>query len=240
MIEEYSFLLSFILKIIKKLVEYTTLFTFWDGILLTAIIVVIIYLVTQHKKYRVKSATINIPFSLGNITYELTEEDRIVAWKLYIQLKTRKAALIFDEDYDVVADVYDSLYEIFPIARDLLMGLPLDEIQRKPNIADLVLRVQNDGIRPHLTKWQSDFRRWWAKAIEYPGNKDSRPQDIQKNYPKYEELIKELKEMNLELNKYAEKLLFIAQTSAQARRKMKKPIPIQPSGGKERRNNYEE
>lgn len=233
MLEKYSFFLSYIFQIIKRFLQFTTLFTFWDGILFALAISFIVYLVTRHKKYRVSSVSVNLPFSLGNITYEPTEEDRIVAWKLYTQLKTRKAALIFDEDRDVIADVYDSLYELFPISRDLLMNLPLDEIEQELSIADLVLRIQNDGLRPHLTKWQSGFRRWWDNAIRDPGNKDSRPQDIQKNYPKYRELINELKKMNLELNKYAEDLLNIARTPAQTRRqgkaKVKKPTPIQPS-----------
>jgi len=233
MIKDFSFFLNYIFQFILKFLKLFSALTFLDGILFALVLFLIGYLVMRHKTYRVISVTVNLPFKLGNITYEPTEEDRIVAWKLYTQLKTRKAALIFDEDHDVIADVYDSLYELFPISRDLLMNLPLYEIERKPSIADLVLRVQNDGLRPHLTKWQCDFRRWWDSALENPENKDSTPQDIQKKYPRYEELIEELKEMNVELNRYAEDLLNIAKTSAKIRRKekakIKKPKPLQPS-----------
>jgi len=233
MIKEYSFFLSCFFQLIK-------LFTFLDGIFLTLVVLLIIRLITHRKKYRVCSVKINLPFSLGNITYEPTEIDRIVAWKLYTQLKTRKAALIFDENYDVIDKIYDSLYELFQINRDLLMNLPLYEIERQPNISDLIFRVLNDGIRPHLTKWQLDFHKWWDNAVNNPDNKDKNPQDIQKCYPKYTELIKELKGMNLELNKYAEDLLNIAKTSPHAiqksKDKIKKPIPIQPSSELEKTN----
>ena len=197
--KDFSFFLNYIFQIIKKLLKLFSSFTFLDGILLTLFLFLVVYLFVRHKKYRFISVTVNLPFKLGNITYEPSEEDRIVAWKLYAQLKTRKAALIFDENNDVIDDIYDSLYELFPISRDLLMNLPICEIERRPSIADLVLRVQNDGVRPHLTKWQCDFRRWWNSALENPRNKNKRPQDIQKKYPRYEELIKELKEMNVEL-----------------------------------------
>ena len=233
--EYFSLFLNYIFKSFKNFLQFTTSLTFWDGLLFSFAIFLIVYLATHREKYRVSLVNLNLPFALGNITYEPTEEDRVVAWKLYTQLKTRKAALIFDEEYDVIADVYDSLYEIFPISRDLLMNLPLNEIERDPSIADLIFRVQNYGIRTHLTKWQSDFRRWWDNAIKDPSNKDKRPQDIQKDYPKYKELIKDLKKTNIELNKYAEDLLNIAKMPAKARRKrrsgVKKLKPVQPSGG---------
>ena len=223
--ENFSFFLNKFLDLFSPL-------KFWDGILICALIFFIVNLLKSKRKYRVTSVSVNLPFNLGNITYEPTEEDRIVAWKLYTQLKTRKAALFFDENHDVIAEVYDSLYELFPIARDLLMSLPLYEIERSPSIADLILRVQNDGLRPHLTKWQSDFRRWWDNALQNADYKDIRPQDIQKKYPKYEELIKELKKMNTELIRYAQDLQNIAKAPLKKRlkEKVKKPKPIQPPG----------
>ena len=229
-----SFFISYLSKIIEAILQFTALFTFWDGVLFVILVFLVVYLLSRKRKYRVSSISINLPFSLGNITYEPTEQDRIVAWKLYVQLKTRKAALIFDENFDIIVDVYDSLYSLFPITRDLLTNLSLNEIEREAGIADLIFRVQNYGIRPHLTKWQSDFRRWWDKALKTPSNKDKKLQDIQKTFPKYEELIKELKEMNLELNKYAEDLLKIAKTPALLRKtpkegKVKQPMPIAPA-----------
>jgi hypothetical protein len=229
MIENNSLLLSCIIEGVKNIWKFiTTSVEFWASISLILVTFLIWLLVKYRKKYRVTSVNITLPFSLGNITCEPTEEDRIVAWKLYTQLKTRKAALVFDEDYDVIADVYDSLYEIFPISRDLLMNLPLYEIERESSIANLVLRVQNDGLRPHLTKWQSTFRKWWDNAIKDTNNKDISPQEIQKKYPKYTELITELKKMNTELIKYAEDLLNIAKPQVK-KANIKKLIPIQPS-----------
>lgn len=229
--QEYSFFLAYIFGLVKNILDLTKQLSFWDGIFAVIIFLLIKYLFIDRKRYKPVSMTLNIPFSLGNVTYRLTDEDRIVAWKLYIQLKTRKAALIFDEEDDVIIDVYDSLYEMFKESRQLLVNLPLYEIETEPSIADLVLRVQNDGLRPHLTKWQSDFRKWWGHAIRNAEYRNTTPQNIQRRYPKYTEMVRELKDMNLELNKYAEYLLTIAKTRSRTERKakMRKPIPVQPS-----------
>lgn len=215
----------------KAVADCSASLTFVDGILFTLVLIAVIafavLLFKRRRGYGVRSISISLPFGLGSITYETTQEDRIVAWKLYTQLRTRKAALIFDKKHDVIADVYDSLYEIFPTTRDLLTNLPLSEIERDPSIADLVFRVQNDGIRPHLTKWQAHFRKWWDVAVENPEYKDLSPQEIQRKYPKYQDLVCELETMNLELNKYAEELLRVAKAPAW-KGKLRKLTPEEP------------
>jgi len=232
MLKTFSLLLYYIAEITKRVLCFTSLFTFWDGVFFSLAAFLLTVLIVRRKKYRFSSISINLPFSLGNVTYEPTELDRVVAWKLYTHLKTRKAALLFDEKYDVIADIYDSLYELFPISRSLLEDLPINEVERSPGIADLVFRVQNDGIRPHLTKWQADFRKWWNNALKEAANQAKSPQEIQKGYPKYGELISDLKKMNLELNKYAEDLMSIAKNPTLYRRKLhvkeKKVVPLQP------------
>jgi hypothetical protein len=75
-----------------------------------------------------------------------------------LQLKSRKAALPFDEDYDLVEVIYNSPSELFKINRELLMQLPLDDIRRDNGLAKLQMRVLNEGLRPYLTKWQTRFR----------------------------------------------------------------------------------
>lgn len=209
----YSVIADFFLRWTAHLFSATKTLKFWDGVLLCIAVSIVVQILRGRRKYEITSVSINLPFSLGNITYSASNQDRIVAWKLYVQLKTRKAALIFDENEDVIADVYESLYNIFPLSRDLLTNLPLDEIERKSGVADLVFRVLNDGIRPHLTKWQADYLRWWSFAKEDSHNRDLRPQEIQKGYSKYSELVSELKSANSELNKFADDLLSIAQSN---------------------------
>lgn len=65
----------------------------------------------------------------------------------------------------------------------------------------------NDGLRPHLTTWQARFRKWYKNASE---NDDRDPQDIQKDFPQYEALIKDIRETNQKMVAYKNYLLQIA------------------------------
>jgi hypothetical protein len=195
--------------LLERLSNFLKSLPFWAVFVLTLAVVLFVS-VLARKRLRVSTVTISLPFGLGNISYETTAQDRLLAWKLYVHLKTRKAALPFDKENDVIAEVYDSIYELFGITRDLMCGIPLKAPRNPGNIADLMLRVQNDGLRPHLTRWQAPFRRWWATALDAPENRTKSPQEIQRSFPKYEDLVRDLGQMNVEMSKYAEDLLQIA------------------------------
>lgn len=68
----------------------------------------------------------------------------------------------------------------------------------------------NDGLRPHLTKWQARFRRWCSKAESDDQFAGMSPQDIQKNFPNYKELTADLKQMNDYLKEYTNAIRMIA------------------------------
>ena len=113
----YSFVIDSFFLWIKQVFSITSNLKFWDGVLFCVAIGFVTQILKWRRKYEITSVNINLPFSLGNMTYSAANQDRVVAWKLYVQLRTRKAALIFDEKQDIIADVYESLYSIFPMAR---------------------------------------------------------------------------------------------------------------------------
>jgi len=197
---------------------------FWAGALVPVVLVIIFRL----RRYTSNSVSVGLPFGLGSRTYDTTPADRIVAWKLYVQLSTRKAALPFDEGNDVIGEVYDSLYKLFETTRELLLALPPREFQRENGVASLMLRVMNDGVRPHLTHWQFKYRRWWEEAGVANENRGKSPQEIQRNYPHYDALVDDLKRTNTELSKFADELLAIARRSKRKTRPQK-IVPIPPS-----------
>lgn len=183
----------------------------------------------RRLRYPSYSVSVGLPFNLGSRTYDTTPRDRIVAWRLYVQLATRKAALPFDENYDLISEVYDSLFALFGVTRELLLELPPHEFEREEGVAALLLRVTNDGLRPHLTRWQSDFRRWWDEAIKTDENLMKSPQEIQRQYPRYTELVADLKQTNTELSKLADELLAIARARKQKPVRRAKLIPLPPT-----------
>jgi hypothetical protein len=57
-------------------------------------------------------------------------------------------------------------------------------------------------LRPNLTKWQAKYRRWYNCEMEKCKDNDCSPQEIQKRFPQYYELIEDLKFVNVKLIKY--------------------------------------
>jgi len=89
--------------------------------------------------------------------------DNDLAWKIYVQLTTRKAALEIDENEDSIEDIYNSWYELFTTTRKYLTEMPAIELRGNANakkIVNLAIDVLNKGLRPHLTKWQKKYKKW--------------------------------------------------------------------------------
>lgn len=136
-------------------------------------------------------------------------ENLVIANRIFLELITRKAALPFEEEYDTIIEVYDSLYKLFGIIRDEIKNVPGEFLRKHDPTKELIgltLKILNDGLRPHLTKHQAKFRKWYKNEIDKPENKNKTPQDIQKNYKDYKELVASMKTLNDILMKYSKKL----------------------------------
>lgn len=150
--------------------------------------------------------------SLGNIgKVELRPNHDVVhlAHSVWVELVTRKAAIPFDTDNDVIAEVYNSWYELFREIRQLIRASPIRNKDAEGAIA-LTVDVLNKGLRPHLTRWQARFRRWYSKALESHENEALSPQEIQRQYPQYDDLVADLQKVSEGLAEYAKLLRRIA------------------------------
>jgi len=136
-------------------------------------------------------------FGLPKFTVRANRENVRIAYEAWIELITRKAGLPFDEEHDTIVEVYNSWYELFGKLRSLAKTVPAHRLATCPDtqrLVEIMVEVLNVGIRPHLTKWQAKFRRWYDKrASDEP---DKAPQTIQREYPDYAVLIAELKQVN--------------------------------------------
>ena len=123
---------------------------------------------------------------------------------MFVQLRTRKIGVKFDDEYDVISEVYDSWYSAFQSIRELLMG-----IRPTPNNTELIdvgNKVLNIGMRPHLTKWQAKFRKWYTLELEKEENNKLTPQELQRKYPEYDQLISDLKSSQDQILELIDKL----------------------------------
>lgn len=154
------------------------------------------------KSIKIDETTIGIGNSSVTIKYDGSIKE--IAYKIWIELTTRKIGIKYDENYDVISEVYDSWYEAFKVIRTLLEGIPGHRIHDSKGLIELTTKVLNCGLRPHLTKWQAKYRAWYKNELEK--NKDMSPQDIQKKFPEYQALVDDLKATNDIMINYASEL----------------------------------
>ena len=183
----------------------------WFAVLLGA---VLIYLIVKVVKKVLKNSTKRtvsmdgMSFGIGNIECHLKCNDdvREIAYKLWVELTTRKIAIPLEDD-DVITELYDSWYEAFSSIRGLLKSVPGKCFDDAADLIDLTTKVLNEGLRPHLTKWQAKYRSWYEMESK---NSHETPQEIQKRYPEYTELISDMKKTNQNMINFANKMHEIA------------------------------
>ena len=187
---------------------YITIQLNWLAILVLCVTVIgINYLIkkviTVSRKYSISVQEITLGIGSSSITVHYDNSDRALAYKLWVELNTRKIGLEFDQENDVIVEVYNSWYEYFRVARELIKDLPIEKIECASELIELATKVLNNGLRPHLTKWQARYRKWYESSVKESDAKLS-PQDIQKQYPYYDELLSDLIETNKRMIAYKE------------------------------------
>ena len=192
---------------------------------LVLLLILLIILVMKRKNSKVatwgqKYQPQQIKIGTDGVEYTIVPNCMVVqtAYKFWVELQTRKLGLPIDLEHDVIVEVYNSWYTFFSVTRELIKNIPADELKDK-NTQDLIkmaLEVLNSHVRPHLTKWQAMFRKYYDAMIEDEENKNLSPQEIQKQFKKnedycYEKLSEDLISVNKILIQYKdnlEKLIF--------------------------------
>lgn len=181
-------------------------------LILLALIFLIIFLI-KHRFFPKKLGRFEIngaEFGLGEqkLILRPNTTDLQIAYKIWVELSTRKIGLPVDLEHDVISEIYDSWYMFFSVTRELIKDVPVTHFRRKDTeqIIRLSIDVLNIGIRPHLTKYQARFRRWYEQQLKEDINKGKAPQEIQKDYPQYEDLVDDLQTVNERLIQYRQKM----------------------------------
>lgn len=183
-----------------------------DNLLIGAILIfcvlAILRLLFYFFRKRVKIVNLNIEIgNIGNITLELNKEVSKIAHKTWVEIMTRKVGLTFEEDKDVIVEVYNSWYKLFEIIRELLKNVePNKKDENVETLENILIKTLNEGLRPHLTKWQAKFRRWYDIELKEEKNSKVSPQEIQKRYEEYDSLIVDLKNTNEKMVQFAQEL----------------------------------
>lgn len=165
-------------------------------------------------KFEVNEAELGI--GRGIVKFRPSYVDRQIAFSIWVELSTRKIGLPIDLDNDVVIEIYDSWYSFFSVTRELVKGISVNKLRNNSTqaIVQLSIEVLNEGLRPHLTRWQARFRGWYKREIarlEREGiSTNLDPQQIQKRYPLFEELRTDMERINKNLIAYRHKMKELA------------------------------
>jgi hypothetical protein len=164
----------------------------------------------SFKKFEIDQAEIGVGSHKLRFRPNLT--DKQVAYAVWVELSTRKIGLPIDFEHDVIAEIYNSWFEFFSVTRELIKGIPVNRVKRDSTqaIIKLSIEVLNEGLRPHLTKWQARFRRWYERELKNyddgQGGELLYPQQIQEKFPQYSELRADMERVNTALMRYRAKM----------------------------------
>ena len=182
----------------------------WLIILAVIVIAVIAYRMVRHRFFDREFELDEAEFGFGDQKFVLrpNDLDRQIAYRIWVEVSTRKIGLPIDLDHDVIAEIYDSWYSFFGVTRELVKDIPVSKVRRPSTqkIINLSIDVLNQGLRPHLTTWQARFRRWYERELASDPNAELHPQDVQRKFPDYDELVSDLREVNGKLIAYRRKL----------------------------------
>ncbi len=162
------------------------------------------------RHFEIDQAEIGVGTSKVRFKPSLT--DRQVAYAIWVELSTRKIGLPIDLDHDVISEIYDSWYDFFAVTRGLIKSVPVTRIKRDSTqaIIKLSIEVLNEGLRPHLTRWQARFRHWYERELgrynQTATEEAPDPQELQTRFPQYEELKVDMKRVNQALIRYRAKM----------------------------------
>lgn len=184
--------------------------THW-GVLATLIVLLGLAGFIFRKRIREKFDFQDVTMKFSGLEFKVKRntENLYIANRIYIELVTRKAALEFEEDKDVIKEVYDSWYKLFQLIREEIKTVPGQFLRRHDATEELIgltTKILNQGLRPHLTTYQARFRRWYAAALEAEANQHKSPQEIQREFPEYEALVADMRKVNQVMEDYAKNL----------------------------------
>lgn len=185
------------MDILEKLKAFKIEFTLDDALIFLIILMICIFIIYLINKLVLKQSKNKIKIkmvTIGGVSVELECSDDVkkLANEVWIELATRKISLPFDEKNDVIVEVYDSWYKVFGEFREVLKKIPIEKNASIDKLVDIIMVTMNDNLRSHLTKYQARFRKWYEENKKLKKT----PQEIQRKYPQYEELVIDLKKTN--------------------------------------------
>lgn len=130
-------------------------------------------------------------FSIAGIEISLKDTDKFVKTNVRNFLNTKRSLFFLKPEYDNFNDVFLSYYSVYDFLRSQLLlfeGKSITKSSVYNDVQDMLSKMNQ-----FLTKYQSDYRRWYEKKSN---DEFVFLEVLQSQYDKYEELVKEFEKIN--------------------------------------------
>lgn len=154
---------------------------------------------------KLSKIVVSLPFKIGSLEWEPDEAEAKAAWELYVELVTRISTQPLDQNISFAREALDSLYSLFGTTREVLRGAGPEVGIKKDSVGGIAVAVLNQGLRPFLSRWHTDYTRWQAGKSK---SGDGMPTDF--DWPSRDSFYQDLETLQQDLEKYAAALHKIA------------------------------
>lgn len=147
---------------------------------------------------------LELPY-LGSVegTWKPDDNEKQAAWEMYIELVTRVAVTPLPQDEGLLREALASLHSLFSVTREILRKYgPTVAIPRRGanlSFGYLAVMILNSAIRPLLSKWH-------PVLLDHESRRDLSVSSVshERQWDRYYELQREIKQVQAKLHEYAE------------------------------------
>ena len=160
-------------------------------------------------KIKCNSVKLSLPSGI-EVEFEAQDIDRKIAWEIFVQIRTRIAAVDFRKNEDSLIRCNESLFTLFKSIREKIESLPVSRITSGNSAAlvEFYISILNDGIRPFLTKWHIPVSHFHSTN----GDSSLSELEVDKKFvEKNPEILVDMKKLNDRMKDISKVLLKIAQ-----------------------------
>lgn len=145
------------------------------------------------RNVRLTQVTTTVPL-LGELTFAINDDDRQVAWKLYVETATRISTQALSDEAGFIREALTSLYGLFATTRDLLKASrPSVPAPGEQTVEYLAVTMLNRQLRPFLSKWHPRLREY----------EKAHPDDPESDWPENAACRAELRPIQANLLEFA-------------------------------------
>ncbi len=160
-----------------------------------AIVLFVIVLLVQN--FSINTTTMK----LMGIEFQLKNTERNVKIQVKNYLSTKRSVFVLYDEYDNYYDVINSMYDILLFLRKQLANF--DNFSQTNNDCYKQIEGMIKEIGRFLTKYQSDYRRYYITKIERDSENFVSFKEIQNEYIQVTEMKNDFHKLNVEMKPYA-------------------------------------